>query len=74
MNETPPRFITIQELKDMTELKPCPFCGGAAIQVGGGMVECSQCYANGGTFVHVLGEHNDPDKEAIEAWNRRVNE
>ena len=65
----------------MSELKPCPFCGGKA---GVGVTKksvrnqyavcCSntRCIANrlGNPFVmHYLSE-----AEAIEAWNRRAND
>lgn len=54
------------------ELKPCPFCGSADLLVGDGAVECGQCYSSTGMFVHVLGEHNNPDQDAIKAWNTRI--
>lgn len=56
----------------MTELKPCPFCGGENLNIRHGKymwwVEClnGDCGANGGTKVH--------KKKAIEAWNRRVDD
>lgn len=65
----------------MEELKPCPFCGGEAYIVevkphshiiatfmadyeGGAFVECSDC---------TCAIAADTKAEAIEAWNRRVN-
>ena len=54
----------------MTELKPCPFCGGTDLNVKKGKymwwVECcnADCRASGGC------QHYK--KEAIEAWNRRA--
>ena len=53
------------------ELKPCPFCGSTVIwnlEVGRNtdmwFVQCQDCFA---TFPHF-----DSEEEAIEAWNRRV--
>ncbi len=55
----------------MTDLKPCPFCGGKAVVepegfiVCGYWVKCSKCGI----------EQNTPYEmadEAIAAWNRRV--
>ena len=67
----------------MSELKPCPFCGGEDVEVINALeaqpemelvgltkdnwnVVCNECYAAGGTQRTAL--------EAIEAWNRRVND
>lgn len=57
----------------MTELKPCPFCGGEAYigfesrfpALDNG-VFCTECPAK-----MVFGENMD---EVIKTWNRRVNE
>lgn len=54
----------------MSELKPCPFCGGEAkVRVwGDGLgvtVECQLCYTH---------KHRDTEAEAIEVWNRRAND
>ena len=54
----------------MTELKPCPFCGGEAhvVETIHGKtlpwVRCKDC----GMETPML----DTEEEAIEAWNRRV--
>ena len=60
----------------MPELKPCPFCGakandkdqplnlGYAYEIDAYEVACDRCGASGG--------YHDGRKEAIEAWNRRV--
>jgi len=70
----------------MSELKPCPFCGGNAIYVtgsyiGGGIVKCKDCHAQ--TFIVLFdclpAEEFDEllDKKAflkektIEKWNTR---
>ena len=58
----------------MDKLKPCPFCGGKAyvrthIYYGGFShtycVQCHICGAQGSQFY-------DTEKDAIEAWNRRI--
>ena len=63
----------------MTELKPCPFCGGKAeIQHTGknseygecAFVACKECGANS-RMVNKAFKYCADDK-AIEAWNRRV--
>lgn len=66
----------------MNELKPCPFCGAKETDFGEPVnlwmttdekgniefsVDCQNCGANIGLF-------NRTEEEAIEAWNRRVNE
>ena len=60
----------------MTELKPCPFCGGEATFGGSEHVKpydkpywyvvCFNCGAS------VYG--NEDKEKAVEAWNRRVKE
>ena len=57
----------------MTELKPCPFCGGEAIarrdETGCRyVVACKECPVIVGNFWYT--EKTD----AIKAWNRRVGE
>lgn len=57
----------------MSELKPCPFCGGEAwIRISDApqilRVECRECHAATTSFVaDSIGE-----KEAAEAWNTRT--
>lgn len=57
----------------MTELKPCPFCGGKATlvnnQSGTVYVECTKCFAMGERMYDWWGETTE---QAIEAWNRRT--
>lgn len=67
----------------MTELKPCPFCGGKAMiktsvailnpKCATAMCYCEKCNASGKLF-----EDNNHDGtfiyEAIEAWNRRIDD
>ena len=61
----------------MTELKPCPFCGGEAELSGGcfdgestSYVMCKKC-ASQGEFFFVSPKYASAEK-AIKAWNRRV--
>lgn len=53
----------------MTELKPCPFCGGVASKrlfyKGKYRVHCNVCDAHSGDVC-------DTEAEAIEAWNSRA--
>jgi Lar family restriction alleviation protein len=53
----------------MTDLKPCPFCGGEKVEIKGAYVrhafiECCKC-----GIAMVAGESK---AEAIAAWNRRA--
>lgn len=53
-------------------LKPCPFCGGEAELVGNGYffdVSCKNIKCRGCTSCL----DSKTEAEAIEAWNRRVN-
>ena len=57
----------------MTELKPCPFCGGKVKRVIGIMglnfFKCQKC----GAVVSFDNDYyNTHQNEAIEAWNRRI--
>ena len=65
----------------MAELKPCPFCGGKVEETGGSCnfgkkimtlnVKCRKC----GTSVALKTAWNtNAYIEAVEAWNRRVND
>lgn len=57
----------------MAELKPCPFCGGEVEETGGSCnkVKCRKC----GTSVALKTAWNtNAYIEAVEAWNRRVND
>lgn len=56
----------------MTDLKPCPFCGGKARLMDMGYphwVYCEKCGARvqGGKF------GKEGEKASIEVWNRRQN-
>ena len=65
----------------MEELKPCPFCGGEAStshgsNITGGkyfFVSCEACNCRTSDFYewYFGGAY---EREAIEAWNRRVSE
>lgn len=51
----------------MTELKPCPFCGGEAVFVGDtATIKCKNC---GGAFI--VTNPLISRLEVKEAWNRR---
>ena len=57
----------------MTELKPCPFCGGKVKRVIGIMglnfFKCPKC----GAVINFDNDYyNTHQNEAIEAWNRRT--
>ena len=67
----------------MAELKPCPFCGCKSIRLnaygfGRWSAECLSCYVEtsqyfGSQTVTFDGEQMQLGrKEAIKAWNRRV--
>jgi Lar family restriction alleviation protein len=63
----------------MSELKPCPFCGGGIDERGGQcnyaketMVLDLKCMSCGTIFKFKSKWVTNPYKEAIEAWNRRV--
>ena len=59
---------------DKQELKPCPFCGGEAEIYENNIIKslpsyrvfCANCYSR------TYGMYDKLD-DAIEAWNRRVN-
>lgn len=58
--------------KNYPKLKPCPFCGGeAAIYKNEIMktfcVYCTSCYGKTAALF-------DKENDAVEAWNRRINE
>lgn len=61
----------------MTELKPCPFCGGSAIEM--------VCHKNPDnyddaefwvscTICHIKTNRSLNEDEPVELWNRRVGE
>ena len=68
----------------MSELKPCPFCGGEAILCkmltpdGENTyetihVECQLCRCQTSEyFSYTFNSQKDVYREAIDAWNRRV--
>ena len=70
-----------------TRLKPCPFCGGEAVlyhqsskytDYDGDYVYCFRgCGSRTKLFECYNGTgktHEDTEKEAIEAWNRRADD
>ena len=55
--------------EEKIKLEPCPFCGEKARICGSDeielvFIECTKCYSQTNTY--------KTDKEAIKAWNRRV--
>ena len=61
------------ECMSLPPLKPCPFCGGKARLLFKPIMdselwvcECDDCFAK--TY------HEDTQREAVEAWNRRAGE
>lgn len=68
------KFKERKKLKTL-ELKPCPFCGGVAIQVysvnADSYVYGCRTIACPGNAQNQLHRFKS-DKEAIEMWNRRV--
>lgn len=60
----------------MTELKPCPFCGGKAQLEhdyqgnGNSYVVCKSCGLKGVSFIRSF--ETASDLNAIEYWNRRA--
>ena len=61
----------------MSELKPCPFCGGEAFDCtdnsyGDGIIGCAQCEIEPTVF-YITG-NQDSHKKAIDIWNERIKE
>jgi Lar family restriction alleviation protein len=52
------------------QLKPCPFCGGTALRMGGkwelSYIRCADCWAQTNL--------SRTQEEAEEAWNRRASD
>ena len=82
VTDTPHSFCRVLDWisgERMAELKPCPFCGGEVEETGGSCnfgkkimtlnVKCRKC----GTSVALKTAWNtNAYLEAVEAWNRRV--
>ena len=58
-----------QEVHKMTELKPCPFCGGKASLIRYHNIKGGYCYC---TVCKTRKPNSLTIEEAIEAWNRRA--
>jgi Lar family restriction alleviation protein len=64
----------------MTELKPCPFCGGIAQVMHYknafgkeySYVECTVCKCESANFM--IAAYHCSDDLAVEAWNKRVSD
>ena len=58
----------------MTDLKPCPFCGGKArLFVGNGVrVICSKCYAGTMILTDNMECESNAVETVVESWNRRA--
>lgn len=59
----------------MSEIKPCPFCGGAAMNLSHSSCDCcGKKYTGivGCTHCNAEVSHYDTDEQAIEAWNKRA--
>ncbi len=58
----------------MTDLKPCPFCGGKArLFVSDGVrVICSKCYVSTRIMSDKIEYDSSAVETVVEAWNRRV--
>jgi len=54
----------------MSELLPCPFCGGTDIRVFDNRLVCNSCSATGPDLGHCVGAKCRAD--AIAAWNHRA--
>ena len=65
-------------VSDLSDLKPCPFCGGVAKLyreqgvggINGSIVRCEKCGAKAAW--KQMSYTTACDHEAIEAWNRRA--
>ena len=63
----------------MSELKPCPFCGGKPI-LDREVISCFDCgammpidiYVSGGERIGGFPSYEEARQEMIEDWNRRA--
>jgi hypothetical protein len=57
------------------ELKPCPFCGGEAVDSTYNVCDCCGKAVNGSincSLCNAKVDHYDTSTQAIQAWNARV--
>lgn len=61
----------------MTDLKPCPFCGGADLVYDPDVaaIVCRPCLADGPSMLRMDTDFDEAmENAAVEAWNRRAPE
>jgi Lar family restriction alleviation protein len=63
-------------IREVPELKPCPFCGGAKVKVGhvrdGRAVFCDDCGAKGPSEYHGRAGDEPAEHRAADSWNERL--
>jgi len=66
-------------MDNQTELKPCPFCGGKAKQLSGGLLKslviCTSCGCQTMPYYNTIdyyGKTKSAEEKATYTWNRRA--